>query len=166
MNAIDLLECQHADVMEMLRGLEKSHIGMERAANFHEMKQALFAHMVIEEEVFYPVVAPDSSDGMQMADAYDDHVAARRALRHCVQVLHRESLFQICIGVLTEVLSQHIAEEQRTLFPRARKGLDVGQLEALGETMKTVFDNTSRSLTIGAELDLKSTVRKLHDLTR
>ncbi len=166
MNAIELLEAQHGEVMEVLRQLKSSSVGAEREASFSTMQQSLFAHMAIEEDVLYPALMIDAARRAQIASGYQDHAGARRALRRCTQVLHRESLFQICIGVLSDVLEQHIADERRWVFPQALATLDAGELEELGRHMKTRFDNATRSLRRGDGLDRNSPTRTLGEFSR
>lgn len=164
MNAIDLLELQHEEVLRLLIALDASKPGGERNITFRTLKAALLAHMVIEEELFYPMVAKTAHDGRQIAESYEEHSAARMAMSRCTRVLHQEELFQVRVRVLKDMIAHHVAEERQSIFPQVRAALEGDELETLGVAMAALFENASRSSTASVELDLKTTARELHAL--
>ncbi len=68
MNAIDLLETQHKETLELFNMLQDSTPGTERKQAYAQLKASLLAHRVIEEEIFYPAVAEAQSDGQPIAE--------------------------------------------------------------------------------------------------
>ncbi len=161
MNAIELLEGQHDQLQAMLRELKASVVGTQRNITFKKLKHSMFAHMVIEEEVFYPLVAKASSEGKPIAASYEEHSAVRMALSRCLRVLQRDELFRVRIGFLEGLVGLHLVEERQTILPRAREVLTQDELVTLGDAMKSMFDIALRSMTVSVELDLHSTTREL-----
>jgi iron-sulfur cluster repair protein YtfE (RIC family) len=159
MNAIDLLETQHKETLEMFTQLKNSKPGAARKQTFKKMQGALLAHMLIEEEIFYPSVAMQSSDGEPIAEGYEEHAGAPAAIDRCARAVSEEELFAVRIGVLEEMVKHHIKEERDEIFPRARKGLGQEELERLGEEMEARFYRAQKAPSPAAKLNRMSTVR-------
>lgn len=140
MHAIKLLEKQHDEVMKVMTQLEESEPGRERAAAFKLLQSSLVAHMVIEEELFYPAVAQQQKAGEPIAEGYEEHAGARGALQRCERALKEEELFQVRIGVLKEMIKHHVGEERNEIFPRAKKIMAPEDFESLGTEMEERFN--------------------------
>lgn len=163
MDAIDLLEQQHEETMKMLTELKESSAGRQRNETFKKLQRSLLAHMVIEEELFYPAVVSRSADGEPVAEGYEEHSGARVALLRCSRALKQDELFQVRIGVLKEMISHHVKEEREAILPKARETIPAEEREALGMTMETRFQKAMRS-DASADLNRKSTARELRAL--
>ncbi len=161
MNAIDLLEKQHKETLALFEMLEKSKPGATRNQSFTKLKTSLLAHMVIEEEIFYPAVAPAKSAGEPIAEGYEEHTGARAALDRAEKALSEDELFTVRIGVVSEMVKHHIKEERGEIFPKARKEFDKGALEDLGAQMEARFEQTLKAPSPAAKLDRMSTQRAL-----
>lgn len=160
MKAIELLEAQHAETLQALNTLEESKPGAERKETFKTMQAGLLAHMVIEEELFYPAVSEKSdSDGEPIAEGYEEHSGARVALDRCARALSEKELFGVRIMVLKEMIKHHIAEERGEIFPRAKKALKDDELESLGEKMEARFEQAKKQANPTAKLDRLATSR-------
>ncbi|HMI91271.1 MAG TPA: hemerythrin domain-containing protein [Polyangiales bacterium] len=160
MNAIELLEEQHEETVSLLEKLEKSEPGAGRKRDFRKLQASLLAHMAIEEEIFYPaLVAAADADGEPLAEGYEEHSGARVALQRCARSAAQEKLFQVRIGVLSELIKHHVKEERSSILPRARKAMSRDELEELGEKMKVRFQAVLGRPRVGSELDRKSTAR-------
>lgn len=164
MDAIDLLEQQHEEVMQMLSELKESTPGRERNETFKKLQRSLLAHMVIEEEIFYPVVASRGSDGEPVAEGYEEHSGARVALMRCARALRQEELFQVRIGVLKEMISHHVEEERESILPKAKEVVDATEREALGRDMEERFNKATKSTSAAARLNRMTTTRELRAL--
>ena len=160
MNAVELLEDQHKEALSLMKKLEDSKPGATRKQTFHKLRAALIAHMVIEEELFYPsVLAATSKDGEPIAEGYEEHVVARGALERCAHGLGQERLFQVRIGVLKELIEHHIKEERSSILPMAKKAMSKQELSDLGMLMEKRFDAVEGSTELGSELDRRATAR-------
>lgn len=164
MDAITLLEQQHEEVMQMFSELEDSKRTSERTATFKKLQRSLLAHMLIEEEIFYPAVVSHTSEGEPIAEGYEEHSGARVALARCARAVRQEDLFQVRIGVLKEMIAHHVKEEREAILPKAREAMPKDDLEALGRDMETRFDAAMRSTSVAGDLNRKTTSRTLHAL--
>ncbi len=108
MNAIALLEKQHKETLALFAALEKSKPGSSRKQMFVKLKGSLLAHMVLEEEIFYPAVAPARAASEPVAEGYEEHTGARGALDRAEQAIAEEELFTIRIGVLAEMVKHQM----------------------------------------------------------
>jgi hemerythrin superfamily protein len=160
MDAIDLLEEQHAELMEFFSELKESEPGRARSQTFRKLQRSLLAHMVIEEELFYPAVAARSSDGEPVAEGYEEHSGARVSLSRCARALKEDDLFKVRIGVLKEMITHHIKEERELILPEAKQGLVAEERNELGAEMKTLFEKVKRSGHAGTDLNRKTTARE------
>lgn len=165
MNAIDLLEQQHEEALTLCRQLCESDAGEARSATFKQLSSALLAHMVVEEELFYPTAARAKANGEPIVEAYEEHATARTALIRCEMALEEEGLFQVRMRVLEELLEHHIAQERSELFPQARKDLGDDQLEGLGLELEAVFSKAVKASNPAHRLDRLSTERELEALS-
>ncbi len=164
MHPIELLEKQHEETLAALKELEESEAGSKRKKNFDTLQRMLLAHMTIEEELFYPAVAAAQSEGEPIAEGYEEHVGARAALERCARGLAEDELFQVRIGVLTEMIKHHVKEERNEIFPRAKKALASEDLSALGEAMEERFEKAKRGKGLAGELNRKATNRAKRSL--
>ena len=164
MDAIDLLEQQHEAVTEMMDELKESSPGRERNETFKKLQHSLLAHMVIEEELFYPALVSRTENGEPVAEGYEEHSGARVSLTRCSRALKEDDLFKVRIGVLKEMFSHHVKGERGAILPEAKKLLPDDEREKLGMKMETMFEKVSKSGGVGAELDRKTTARELDAL--
>lgn len=164
MDAIDLLEQQHEETMQMLNTLKESTPGRQRNETFKKLQHSLLAHMVIEEELFYPALVSHSSEGEPVAEGYEEHAGARVALMRCQRALKQEELFQVRIGVLKEMIKHHVEEERETMLPKARETMPAEARESLGTQMEARFQKATR-MDPAADLNRKATSRELRALS-
>lgn len=160
MDAIALLEEQHEEIIELLNDLKESSPGRERKETFKKLQQSLLAHMVIEEELFYPAIVSRASEGEPVAEGYEEHSGARVSLTRCARALKEDDLFKVRIGVLKEMISHHVKEEREAILPQAKKLMADEEREELGRQMEVMFDTELRSGRAGAGLDRKTTARE------
>ncbi|MDP2273218.1 MAG: hemerythrin domain-containing protein [Archangium sp.] len=165
MDAIALLEEQHAEVMEMMELLKESSPGRERNETFKKLQRALMAHMVIEEELLYPVVASRTEEGEPVAEGYEEHSGARVSMTRCARALKEDDLFKVRIGVLKEMISHHVKEEREAILPQVRQVMDANERKELGAQMKALFEKVRRTGRAGAGLNRKTTARELRALS-
>jgi hemerythrin superfamily protein len=95
---------------------------------------ALLVHATLEEEIFYPAVREASSDTEDMVDeAVVEHASAKDLIAQLQEMDPEDDLYDAKVKVLSEQIEHHVGEEEKEMFPKARKsGLD---LAALGQEM-------------------------------
>jgi hemerythrin-like domain-containing protein len=142
--ATQILRDDHAEIRRLAgdyreAGGETSHA---RSVIVQAIAMQAELHTRIEEDVFYPAVATVAPDWV--ARAREDHralaalVAELQAL-DATEPRHREAAEQ-----LIEMLSAHMDEEERTLFPQVEQRM-VSELHELGAALTRRKEALTRS---------------------
>lgn len=134
MDAIELLEAQHRAVAELIERTERVAQAAERALVFTELADLVALHTTIEEEVFYPSVRKRETEDA-LLDSLDEHLVVKRLLADLMRLDVEDPAFSPRLRVLGEQIAHHVAEEERTLFPRVRRTFSGDALAELGEDM-------------------------------
>lgn len=135
-DAISMLVEDHREVADMFEQFDQ--LGDRAKAGKEKLKDkiciALIAHTTIEEEIFYPAVRKAIEDGEDMVDeAVVEHASAKDLIRQLQEMQPDDELYDAKVKVLGEQIEHHVEEEEKEMFPKARKsGLD---LVVLGQEM-------------------------------
>lgn len=140
-DAIALLEADHVEARAALTTLKES---TERAAETRrktlaKVAHALWTHIDIEETIFYPALAragETSDDEVRGMEARAEHDAAKTALMRLEGCDPASTEFRAMAKVVFDLVDHHAGEEEREMFPRARKLLGKERLLELGDEMK------------------------------
>ena len=131
-DAIELLKDDHEHVkalFEQYEGLsERAHATKKKLAA--QICSELTRHTTIEEEIFYPAVRASGKDKEDLVDeAVVEHASAKDLIAQILDMAPTEELFDAKIKVLSELIDHHVQEEEKEMFPKARKsGLDLNEL--------------------------------------
>jgi hemerythrin-like domain-containing protein len=142
MDAITLLKNDHAEMRDLLGQLEKStpRAVKKRTSLLQEIEANLKAHTRIEEEIFYPAfreAGQKSDDESMYFEALEEHRAAGDlVLPDLLSTDPASEKFSGRAKVLKELVEHHADEEEKEMFPRARKILSKAELNSLGERME------------------------------
>jgi hemerythrin superfamily protein len=139
-DAIGLLKNDHKKVKALLEALEKT---TERAAKrrvtlLGQIEKELTVHTNIEETIFYPAFrdAVTKRDDREMYfEAIEEHHVVKLVLPEIKATDPTSEPFAAKAKVLKELVMHHAKEEEREMFPEARKVLDRDELEQLGARM-------------------------------
>lgn len=142
MNAIRMLTNEHEEIKGMFREFEEQSGKSKKAT---EAKQALAkkvieelkSHAQIEEQIFYPAVREKAKGETRslVFEGIEEHRVADFMMERLQQAQPGEETFDARFKVLIESVKHHINEEERSLFPEARKLLE-NDLERLGDEME------------------------------
>jgi hemerythrin-like domain-containing protein len=141
-DAITLLKNDHVEMRELLGQLEAttSRGLKKRRELITEIEAKLKAHTTIEEEIFYPAFrnAREKNDDDKMYfEALEEHRAAGElVLPDLVGTDPSSEKFSGRAKVLKELVEHHADEEEREMFPRAKKLLSKDELAELGEQLE------------------------------
>lgn len=141
MDAITLLTNDHKVVRGMLEELAATtkRAVKKRGELLQKIATELEAHTTIEEEIFYPAfrkAGEKSEDDKMFFEAMEEHRAAGDlVLPDLLQTEVGSDQFSGRAKVLKELIDHHAKEEEKEMFPRARKLMDKAQLKDLGERM-------------------------------
>jgi hemerythrin superfamily protein len=136
LDAIALLKQDHEKVKGLLESLERA-TGARRAKLLGQIEQELTVHTTIEEEIFYPAwreAARKKDDQTLYYEAVEEHNVVKTFLPEAASGANNEEL-KAKAKVLKELVEHHAEEEEKDMFPRARKTMERDELRELGERM-------------------------------
>lgn len=139
MDAIKVLLKDHEEIKQYFRQFEEAG---ERA---HKKKQTiaekvmeeLRVHTQIEERLFYPAVMEKGGKELKklVLEGIEEHRAADFMVERLKSTQPEDETFEAKFMVLMEVVEHHLKEEEKEMFPEAKKALG-NDLEPLGEQME------------------------------
>ena len=138
-NAITLLKEDHKKVKAAFKEFEglgdKAYRSKEKLVSV--ICSDLLVHMVAEEKVFYPTVAPKIKDGQSLIDeGIVEHTAAKNLITKLQNMRAEDEFYDPTVKVLSEQIDHHVKEEENDIFPLVLKtDLD---LEALGQEIEAI----------------------------
>lgn len=134
-DALAMLKADHDKVKKMFKVFEKlnSDETEEKAQLVKQACAELKVHTQLENEIVYPAVREAIDDDDLMDEALVEHEAAEELISQLEQMQPGHEMYDAKFTVLGEYVNHHIAEEQKEMFPAAKKAkID---LAALGEQM-------------------------------
>jgi len=136
-DAIALLTKDHRTVQKIFKQAEK----LDRQEDSEELQQLvqtaceeLTLHAQLEEELFYPRVAEmvQENDQDLVQEALVEHNSAKQLIAQLEQMGPEDESYQATFKVLGEYVNHHIEEEERQIFPKAKKAKvdleEIGQM--------------------------------------
>lgn len=135
-DAIAVLKQDHETVRGLLGQLENAS-GTRREKLLAKVEQELKVHTQIEEEIFYPAyreAARKKEDQKLYYEALEEHHVVDLVMPEASDGENAEEL-KAKAKVLKDLVEHHADEEEKEMFPRARKALDRDELKELGERL-------------------------------
>lgn len=158
MNAIDLLKADHERVKAILTQLSEStdRAVKKRTDLLAKLEMEISIHTRLEEEILYP--AFKQAGGKDEAEMYYEAKEEHRTVDSLVlpdlkTTDPTQPEFAGRVKVVKELLEHHIEEEEKEMFPQAKKLLGKAKLDALGaemETMKAQYKKELSSANLAA----------------
>ena len=139
-DAIALLKQDHDKVRELLGELEKASMQEDGDAEslLETIESELKVHTTIEEEIFYPAfreAASKKDDTKLYYEAVEEHHVVDLVLPEIDKGEAGSPEFAAKAKVLKDLVEHHAGEEEKEMFPRARKLMDKDELKTLGEQL-------------------------------
>lgn len=137
-NAIAMLTAEHREVEELFDQYEKltDRAKVKKKKLADQICTALILHTTIEEEIFYPAMREAVNEAADKLDeAVVEHAAAKDLIQQIQQMDPDEDLYDAKVKVLSEEVQHHVKEEEKELFPMAKKS-DMDMAE-LGQQMQS-----------------------------
>jgi hemerythrin superfamily protein len=139
-NAIDLLIEDHEKVRELLSELSSTtnRAAKKRTDLLQKIKKEVLIHTQIEEEVFYPAFRDSDAEESKKLfyEAKEEHRAVDElVLPDLEDTEPGTDEFSGRVKVLKDLIEHHAEEEEKEMFPKAKKALGKDELQALGERM-------------------------------
>jgi len=145
-DAITLLTEDHQRVRELLGEMEET---TERAVSKREellatIEQELEIHTKIEEDIFYPAfrdAAKKKDDKDLYYEALEEHHVVDMVMPEIKKTKADSDEFGAKAKVLKDLVEHHAGEEEKEMFPRAKKLMDREQLLDLGQQLAQAKDS-------------------------
>lgn len=135
-NVILLLQEDHRKVQKLFKEFEKRATQGDEPGKLEIAEQIcmeLKVHTQIEEEIFYPALYESFDESDLIDEAVVEHASAKDLIEQIEGMVGSDDLYDAKVKVLGEYVNHHIEEEEKEIFPKAKKlGLD---LDGLGEAV-------------------------------
>jgi hemerythrin-like domain-containing protein len=144
-NAINLLKADHKKVKGLLDELESTteRGAKKRVKLLARIETELKVHTSIEETIFYPAfkeAVKKKEDREMYFEAIEEHHLVKIVLPEIAATDPASEAFGAKAKVLKELVTHHAKEEERDMFPEAKKVLSEEELLQLGERMQAKKD--------------------------
>lgn len=122
-DALSMLKADHDKVRKMFKEFEKLDSGdtEEKAQLVKQACTELKVHSQIENEIVYPAIRESIDDDDLMDEALVEHQAAEELISQLEQMQPGDEMYNAKFTVLGEYVNHHIAEEEKEIFPKAKK---------------------------------------------
>jgi hemerythrin superfamily protein len=140
-DAVALLKEDHEKMRELLEEFEQaaSEAGASAGDLLETIQGELKVHTQIEEEIFYPAfreaAGKKKEDAKLYFEAVEEHHVVDMVLPEIAASEAGSPEFAAKAKVLKDLVEHHAEEEEKEMFPRAKKLFDKDELMSLGERM-------------------------------
>ena len=138
-DAIAFLKQDHATVKKLLKRLESAEDGNKRQELLSQVEMEVKIHTQIEEDVFYPAYresARSEKDEELYFEALEEHHVVDLVLPEIKDVDSEDERFAAKAKVLKDIIEHHIEEEEKQMFPKARRLIGMSMLRELGQQLE------------------------------
>ena len=141
MDAITLLKEDHRAVEALFKQVEEcsAHAHETRRKLFERIDRELTVHSEVEETIFYPELkrrAIDKNDENatdEVFEAFEEHANIKGMLNKLTDIKASDATYNAKLQVLSELVKQHVHEEEHTMFKQAQSLFTQNDLVVLGE---------------------------------
>jgi hemerythrin superfamily protein len=133
---IDVLAAEHREVEALFAELEARFgaSGPDVEDIAQRVVTRLVQHSVAEEVHLYPLVREVLDDGDALAEReIAEHDAAERTMKRLEALPARSADFWMTYRILTNLIAQHVGEEEQYLFPRLAAAVAKEDREQIGD---------------------------------
>jgi hypothetical protein len=130
-DALELLTAAHEEIDELLDNVQQTR----DVEAFDLLTARLVAHLAVEQERFYPVVAATLSREV-LAEVLAEHAAIKRVLAELVWLGVDDPAFGEKLIELAQLLAGHAGWQEDELFHTLAETMSVEALAALGTDLQ------------------------------
>src|SRR5687768_7282957 len=131
MDAIQLLKSQHREVEQLFKAYEEQ----EDLKAVRQVLENLTIHAEIEEKVFYPAYKQAAEEKDIILESVEEHRLCKILISELRELSRDDERYDAKVTVLKELVEHHVEEEEKEMFPQAKKILGDAKLKELGEKM-------------------------------
>lgn len=142
MELFQILMTQHEELAEMLTKLAESGDSDERKMLFPTLQQELLAHAKAEEQTLYEAIASAGGKAAapEIEESKREHQDIADALAQMDALDVDDEAWEEELRSLTEIVLEHVEEEESDLFAMARALLDDDALAKLSEDFQAQYE--------------------------
>jgi hemerythrin superfamily protein len=148
-DAMLLLEQDHREVESCFAAYAQLSDGTAKQRLRDKICMLLKAHMLVEEEIFYPEARAATGDDGMVDHAMEEHTEAKRLIGD-LESGKKSSRMDAAVETLRKAIEEHVSEEETQFFPKVCKA-DIDRY-ALGGMMAARRVEFLRMLKAGAML--------------
>jgi len=132
-DALAMLKADHKLVSSLFDAFEKTKSDTRKTSIVAQICRELTVHTQIEEEIFYPAVKAALRDKELVPEATVEHASVKNLIAAVKGKAPFGEMYDANVKVMGEFVKHHVKEEEKQMFPKARKTkLD---MQALGAQM-------------------------------
>ncbi len=126
-DALELLTAQHEQIEDLISAVQETG----DAIAFDRLSARILAHLALEQELFYPVIA-SAIPGEVLGEVLLEHVSIRRVLAELVWLGVDDPSFGTLLEDLAGLLDGHAGWQEDQLFQTVAESVPAETLAALG----------------------------------
>jgi hemerythrin superfamily protein len=130
-DVVDMIMADHREVERLFNLLENEPD--QRVRNLPVLSTLLIAHSRAEEAEVYPVAKDEAGASEEVAHSQEEHVAAEQILGRLEAADPTSAEFGRVLAELVEAVSHHVEEEESSVLPAMRSGLDERRRQELAD---------------------------------
>lgn len=135
MDIFSYIKKDHRKVSEMFEELLAAHATHRRKSLFDQIKEELIIHSKSEEATFYKTLERDSELKAKLAHANKEHDEIEKYLESISNLSPESDKRLVMIGELKHAVEHHVNNEEKNIFPEAKKILSDEEARELAEEM-------------------------------
>jgi len=118
---LTIIQNEHRAVAQMLQDLMKKGDEENKRELVQKLGQALLPHMMAEEKLVYPALKAEGDDKIPVMEADEEHQMAKKVLLKLQDDAPDSDMFRVRVKILSDMITNHVQEEETVLFPMAKK---------------------------------------------
>ncbi|MCW3996858.1 MAG: hemerythrin domain-containing protein [Candidatus Bathyarchaeota archaeon] len=126
----DLLKLEHKDVKKLFKQILDSESFQSNIYN--QASKSLAIHLDAEEKVFYTQLINNRESRSETIEGFEEHDVARKIMKDIDDSTDNDVKFAK-FKVLTEVVSQHVDDEEGDIYRKAKKVLSKEQEQEIAK---------------------------------
>jgi hemerythrin superfamily protein len=130
-DVVDMIMADHREVERLFGLLENERD--QRIRNLPVLAVLLIAHSRAEEAEVYPVARDEAGASEKVAHSQEEHVEAEQILERLNAADPTGAEFDRLLAELVDAVSHHVEEEESSLLPAMRSGLDDSRRQELAD---------------------------------
>jgi hemerythrin superfamily protein len=143
MNAIQVLTRDHDEIKGLFGQFQETgkRAKVKKQQIAEKVIKELKAHSQMEERLFYPRCREQGDEEMRdlVLEGIEEHRVADFGMERLQQTEPGDETYDAKFKVLMESVQHHIGEEEKELFPRAKKLL-ADELDSLGQQLEQMHE--------------------------